>query len=125
LRFRYHQLESNSTMAIGIIVPGIYDPGTGNAWAPNLWGKDFHAFGEQLEQQRIMPIEIGSDRAASALAEQWIGVAWTSACSFRRGGVRYEAPARHWFWHSRFCCLSNRVWYSHSTASFPPTCSTT
>ena len=24
----------------GVVVPGIYDPATGRAWAPNLWGRD-------------------------------------------------------------------------------------
>lgn len=72
---RYDELKGNSIGAIGIIVPGIYEPGTGNAWAPNLWGKDFHPFRQQIEQHLSMPIAIGSDRAASAVAEQWLGVA--------------------------------------------------
>jgi glucokinase len=72
---RYDELKGNSIAAIGIIVPGIYDPGTGNAWAPNLWGKDFYPFRKQIEQHLSVPIEIGSDRVASAVAEQWLGVA--------------------------------------------------
>ncbi len=72
---RYDELKGNSIAAVGVIVPGIYDPGKGNAWTPNLWGRDFHPFRERLEQHLRVPIAIGSDRAASALAEQWLGVA--------------------------------------------------
>ncbi|MGA8595543.1 MAG: ROK family protein [Bryobacteraceae bacterium] len=72
---RYDELKGDSIAAIGIVVPGICDPRTGNAWAPNLWGTDFHPFRARLEERLAVPIAIGSDRAASVLAEQWLGVA--------------------------------------------------
>jgi glucokinase len=61
--------------AVGVIVPGIYEPGTGNAWAPNLWGLDFQPLRAALECQLNVPVAIGSDRTGSVLAEQWLGVA--------------------------------------------------
>ncbi|HEY2017653.1 MAG TPA: ROK family protein [Bryobacteraceae bacterium] len=61
--------------AAGVIVPGIYDPSTGGAWAPNLWGRDFHPLRAVLEQRLAVPVAIGSDRTGSVLAEQWLGVA--------------------------------------------------
>lgn len=62
-------------VAAGVIVPGIYDPSTGNAWAPNLWGRKFHPLRAALEECLAVPIAIGSDRTGSVLAEQWLGVA--------------------------------------------------
>lgn len=61
--------------AAGVIVPGIYDPATGGAWAPNLWDKDFHPLRARLEQRLGVPVAIGSDRTGSVLAEHWLGVA--------------------------------------------------
>lgn len=72
---RYDELKTTSIAAVGVIVPGIYDPGTGQAWTPNLWGKNFHALRDALEQRLCAPVAIGNDRVASALAEQWLGVA--------------------------------------------------
>jgi glucokinase len=60
---------------VGVIVPGIYDPSNGQAWAPNLWGKDFYPLRAALEQRLKAPTAIGSDRTGSVLAEQWLGVA--------------------------------------------------
>jgi glucokinase len=61
--------------AAGVVVPGICEPRTGNAWAPNLWDRDFHPLRDALEQRLGLPIAIGSDRTGSVLAEQWLGVA--------------------------------------------------
>lgn len=72
---RWDRLENRPIIGVGIIVPGIYDPATGNTWAPNLWGPEFHPFGQHMRKLFRAPIEIGSDRLSSALAEQWVGVA--------------------------------------------------
>lgn len=61
--------------AVGVIVPGIYDPRTGKAWAPNLWGREFHPLRDALAARIAAPIAIASDRTGSALAEQWLGIA--------------------------------------------------
>jgi glucokinase len=61
--------------ALGVTVPGIYDRRSGGAWAPNLWGHDFHPLRDALAESIGVPIAIGSDRTASALAEQWVGAA--------------------------------------------------
>lgn len=60
---------------MGVIVPGIYDQSTGMAWAPNLWGREFHPLRDALRQRLGVPIAGGSDRAACVLAEQWRGAA--------------------------------------------------
>jgi glucokinase len=59
----------------GVIVPGIYEAATGRAWAPNLWGREFHPLRDALEKRLGIPVSAGSDRAASVLAEQWLGAA--------------------------------------------------
>jgi glucokinase len=64
-----------SISAAGVIVPGIYDPATGGAWAPNLWGREFHPIRTALDQHLHVPVAIGSDRTGSVLAEQWLGAA--------------------------------------------------
>ncbi len=61
--------------ATGVIVPGIYDSSNGRAWAPNLWGRDFHPLNAALNEHIRVPVAIGSDRTGSVLAEQWFGVA--------------------------------------------------
>ena len=44
-----------SVDAAGVIVPGIYETSTGNAWAPNLWGRDFYPLRSALEQTLSVP----------------------------------------------------------------------
>ena len=61
--------------AAGVTVPGIYDASTGKAWAPNLWGRDFHPLREALAARLAVPVAISSDRTGSVMAEQWMGVA--------------------------------------------------
>lgn len=61
--------------AVGVILPGIYEPSTGNAWAPNLWGRDFQPLRESLAARLSCPLAISSDRTGSVVAEQWMGVA--------------------------------------------------
>lgn len=62
-------------VSAGVIVPGIYDPSNGQAWAPNLWGRDFHPLRDALEQKLGASVSIGSDRTGCVLAEEWLGVA--------------------------------------------------
>ena len=60
---------------IGVVVPGIYHPATGEAWAPNLWGKDLFPLRSELAKALRQPTVIDSDRAAYVLGEQWVGAA--------------------------------------------------
>jgi glucokinase len=72
------QIETRLTdeiVSVGVTVPGIYDPQSGDAWAPNLWGRDFHPLRAALSRATRVPIAIGSDRTAAALAEHWLGAA--------------------------------------------------
>lgn len=43
---------------VGIIVPGIYFAGTGNVWAPNLWGHDEAPLRTELEDRLKLPIVV-------------------------------------------------------------------
>jgi len=68
-------LEWASVRAVGVVVPGIYDPATGRAWAPNLWGQDEVALGEELRRHLPVPVVIESDRSGYVLGEAWRGAA--------------------------------------------------
>lgn len=59
----------------GLIVPGIWDPRAGAAWAPNLWGTEHVPLLEALNGRLRLPVSIASDRAGSVLGEQWLGAA--------------------------------------------------
>jgi glucokinase len=59
----------------GLIIPGIWNPRTGSAWAPNLWGMEHVPLLEALNGRLRLPVSIASDRAGSVLGEQWLGAA--------------------------------------------------
>ncbi len=61
--------------AAGVVVPGIYNPATGRAWAPNLWGRDEVALGDELRKRLPVPVVIDSDRSGYVLGEAWRGAA--------------------------------------------------
>jgi glucokinase len=60
---------------VGVIVPGLYDPRTGRAWAPNLWGRDEVALRDALAGEMRAPLTIDSDRSGYVMGEQWLGAA--------------------------------------------------
>ncbi|MGC8794973.1 MAG: ROK family protein, partial [Bryobacteraceae bacterium] len=59
----------------GVALPGIYWPGRGVAWAPNLWGRQEVPLLAVLAPRLRWPLALDSDRAAYVLGEQWKGVA--------------------------------------------------
>ena len=61
--------------AAGVLVPGIYTPSTGKAWAPNLWGWEEILLRPELESRFPVPVRIDSDRSGYVLGEQWLGAA--------------------------------------------------
>lgn len=61
--------------AVGIIVPGICNTGTGTAWCPNLWGRDEVPLRDTLESVLDVPVVLDSDRSGYVLGEQWLGAA--------------------------------------------------
>lgn len=67
--------EAADIRAVGLIVPGIFDKGTGEAWAPNLWGSAQVPLLAELRSTVEVPITIDSDRAGYVLGEQWLGAA--------------------------------------------------
>jgi glucokinase len=66
---------SEPVIGVGVTVPGIADARSGKAWAPNLWGNEFHPLREAIAARIGVPVTVGSDRTGSALAEQWLGIA--------------------------------------------------
>ena len=61
--------------AAGVVVPGIYNPATGRAWAPNLWGRDDVPIVEALRPRLPVPVVFDSDRSGYVLGEAWQGAA--------------------------------------------------
>ena len=61
--------------AAGLVVPGIYNPATDRAWAPNLWGPDDVPLREVLVPRLPVPVVIDSDRSGYVLGEVWQGAA--------------------------------------------------
>ncbi|NWF84017.1 MAG: ROK family protein, partial [Bryobacteraceae bacterium] len=61
--------------AAGVVVPGIYDERTGNAWCPNLWGTNEVPLRDELLRKLNVPVCVDSDRAGYVLGESWMGVA--------------------------------------------------
>ena len=59
----------------GLVVPGIYSPATGRAWAPNLWGPGEVPLQDELLPRLPVPVVIDSDRSGYVLGEQWQGAA--------------------------------------------------
>jgi glucokinase len=68
-------LRWTDVRAAGVVVPGIYDPATGRAWAPNLWGRDEVPLGEELRKRLPVPVVVDSDRSGYVLGEAWLGAA--------------------------------------------------
>jgi glucokinase len=61
--------------AAGLVVPGIYSPATGTAWAPNLWGRDEVPLRDVLGPHLPVPLVVDSDRSGYVLGEAWQGAA--------------------------------------------------
>jgi glucokinase len=68
-------LQWKDVRAAGVVVPGIYNPATGRAWAPNLWGRDEVALGDELREHLPVPVVVDSDRSGYVLGEAWRGAA--------------------------------------------------
>jgi glucokinase len=60
--------------AVGVGVPGAFDPGTETVWAPNLPGWSKVHLKRLLEDAFERPTWIESDRNVQALAEAWLGL---------------------------------------------------
>jgi len=65
----------DGALAVGIIVPGIFTPSTGNAWCPNLWGMDEVPLLPALRDRLPVAVFVDSDRAGYVLGEAWLGAA--------------------------------------------------
>ena len=65
----------NDVGGTGLVVPGIYDPATGRAWAPNLWGMVEVSLREALSPRLPLALIIDSDRSGYVLGEAWQGAA--------------------------------------------------
>jgi glucokinase len=70
-----NSIPQHSVSAVGLIVPGIYKPDTGDVWAPNLWGQEEAPLRRELERVLKYPLVMDDDRAGYVLGEQWRGAA--------------------------------------------------
>jgi glucokinase len=68
-------LEWNEIAAVGAIVPGIFVPSDGTAWAPNLWGRHYVPLRDALAAIVPSPLRIEADRSGYVLGERWMGAA--------------------------------------------------
>ena len=66
-------LDWPSIRAVGVGVPGAYDPRTETVWAPNLPGWKKVPLKRRLEQALGRPVFVEGDRNVQALAEAWLG----------------------------------------------------
>jgi glucokinase len=68
-------LSWSAISGVGLIVPGIYDPATGQSWSPNLWGDRQVPVRDALGPLLPVPLHIDSDRSGYVLGESWLGAA--------------------------------------------------
>jgi glucokinase len=66
-------LNWQSVRAVGVGVPGAYDPTTATVWAPNLPGWKKVPLKRLLERALDRPVFVEGDRNVQALAEAWLG----------------------------------------------------
>ena len=67
------QVPWRTIRAIGVGVPGAFDPQTGTVWAPNLPGWKKVPLGRELGRALNHPVFVEGDRNVQALAEAWRG----------------------------------------------------
>ncbi len=63
-----------SIRAVGVGVPGAFDPRAETVWAPNLPGWSKVRLRQLLENALQRPVFVESDRNVQALAEAWLGL---------------------------------------------------
>ncbi len=73
----YHQVGAQkadgSVIGWALDVPGIWDAGRQEVWAPNIPGWDWIPLGRLLAEKVSVPLFIESDRTAALLGEAWKG----------------------------------------------------
>src|SRR5215467_1608828 len=60
---------------VGLILPGRYDPWSGHAWAPSLWGDEVVPLRDRLAPLLPARLTADSDRSGYLLGEAWLGAA--------------------------------------------------
>jgi glucokinase len=60
---------------VGFIVPGRYDPSSGQAWAPALWGDEAVPLRDRLAPILPARLTVDSDFVGYVLGETWLGAA--------------------------------------------------
>lgn len=68
-------LSWSGIAAAGLILPGIFNPCNGRAWAPNLWGAQEVPARDELQRRIPVPLALASDRSGCVLGETWLGAA--------------------------------------------------
>jgi glucokinase len=68
------KIARGSIRAVGVGVPGAFDPHAETVWAPNLPGWSKVRLRHLLEGALRLPVFVESDRNVQALAEAWLGL---------------------------------------------------
>ena len=71
---RSASVDWSKILAIGVGVPGAFDPLTETVWAPNLPGWNRMPLKHLLRKSLARPVFVEGDRNVQALAEAWRGV---------------------------------------------------
>jgi glucokinase len=71
---RSANVDWSKILAVGVGVPGAFDPVTETVWAPNLPGWTRVPMKRLLEKSLGRPVFVEGDRNVQALAESWRGV---------------------------------------------------
>ena len=71
---RSANVDWSKILAVGVGVPGAFDPVTETVWAPNLPGWTRVPLKRLLEKSLARPVFVEGDRNVQALAESWRGV---------------------------------------------------
>jgi glucokinase len=70
---RSAKVNWSKILAVGVGVPGAFDPVTETVWAPNLPGWTRMPLKRLLEKSLARPVFVEGDRNVQALAEAWLG----------------------------------------------------
>ena len=71
---RSANVDWSKILAVGVGVPGAFDPVTETVWAPNLPGWTRVPLKRLLKESLARPVFVEGDRNVQALAESWRGV---------------------------------------------------
>ena len=88
-------LETTSLTAIGVAVPGVVEPKSGNVVVTPNMGLSGVAIGGHLESCFRVPVAIGNDGNLGTYGEAWLGSRGKPAARWASGWERASAPVSY------------------------------